>query len=170
MIKLPKKVYLRAMKKHWRISYVHSPGTLTLIQLPYNQLVLYGNHYSKRSALHLISKWVMLKAKNYLSEQLRKMNRKVKVSYKKVIFPPQEAQWGSYSMSKTISLNYKLIFLPLSLVKHLLIHELCHAFSLYHSPTFWKRVEKFDKHWKKHRYLLGKADPFIPSWVITKKK
>ena len=67
---------------------------------------------------------------------------------------------------KLFSLNYKLIFLPPTLVKYIVLHELCHARYIDHSPEFWKELEKFDKNWKKNRAALDEADEFIPSWVI----
>jgi len=165
MIILPKKIYLTAMKKHWKVSYVQSSGKLIIIEHPHRELVLYGKNYSKRAALHLLIRWVKLKSHDYLSELLNQLNRKVKVNYKKLIVRSQEAQWGSYSSSKTISLNYQLIFLPPTLVKYTIFHELCHVRCLDHSEKFWRELKKFDRHWKKNRKALVDADNYIPVWV-----
>ena len=166
MIILPRDIYLTAMKKYRKVSYIESPGKLILLEHPHQELVLYGKDYSKIAALHLIIRWVRLNAHYHLSALLHKLNRRVKANYKKLIIRSHEAQWGSYSTSKTISLNYKLIFLPPSLVKYIIIHELCHTRYLAHSPEFWKELEKYDKNWKKNRDAMNDADDYIPSWVI----
>lgn len=154
------------MKQSWRVSYVASPGKLIIIEHPSKQLVIYGKHYSKKSALHLITRWVKLKAHDFLVAQLKKINRRVKAKYKKIIVRTQELQWGSYSSAKTISMNYKLIFLPPTLVRHLIIHELCHTIHLHHSETFWQEVARYDKNWKRNKIALNEADVYIPKWAI----
>lgn len=166
MIKLPKKVFLRAVNKHWKISYIKSPGKLVIVELPHRQIVVYGKNYSKRTALNLITKWIRLKAHAYLTTLLHKLNRKVKVKFKKLIIRSHEAQWGSYSSTKTMSLNYKLIFLPQALAKHVILHELCHVHHLSHAKIFWDDLARYDKHWEKHRTELFDADKYIPEWVI----
>lgn len=165
MFTLPNKVYLRAMKKRWSISYIDSPGKLVLIEHADGELALYGKNYSKRDAQHLITRWVRLKAHYFLINLMEKLNRRVKVNYKKVIIRSHEAQWGSYSSTRTISFNYKLIFLPTPLVKHIIYHELCHVRILSHSSQFWKEVAKYDKHWKENREGLIDADVYIPDWA-----
>ena len=166
MVILPKEIYLTAMNKRWKVSYIASPGKLIIIEHPHRELALYGKNYSKRAALHLIIRWVRLKTHDYLNLLLKQLNRKVKVNYKKLIIRSHEWQWGSYSSTKTISLNYKIIFLPPALVKHILFHELCHVRYLEHSEKFWREVAKFDKNWKKNKKALNDADSYIPKWVI----
>lgn len=165
MVTLPKKVYFRAMHKYWKISYIKSPGKLIIIEHPHRELVLYGKNYSKRTAVNLLNRWVRLKAHDYLRKLLHQLNRRVKVKYKKLIVRSHEAQWGSYSSTKTISLNSRLIFLPPSLVRHVVLHELCHVHYLTHATIFWNELAKYDKHWKKHRAALNEADDYIPEWV-----
>lgn len=166
MIKLPKKVYLRAVRQHWKISYLDCSGKLILVEYTPRQITLYGRRYSKLSALKLIAKWIRLKSHDYLVKALHKANHKVKARFKKYIIRSHEAQWGSYSSNKTLSLNYKLIFLPPTLVKHVIIHELCHVKYLDHSKRFWKEVAKFDKNCQKNRKALDDAYDLVPHWVV----
>lgn len=166
MIILPTRIHLTAMDRRWKVSYNESPGKLIVIEHSHGELGLYGKHYTKSAALHLVLRWVRLKAHNYLAKLLDQLNKKVKVKYKKLIVGSHEAQWGSYSSSKTISLNYKLIFLPKPLVKHIIYHELCHVNNLSHSEKFWKEVGKYDRNWKKNKAAMNEADSYIPEWVI----
>jgi predicted metal-dependent hydrolase len=167
MITLPKVIVLAAMKKQWKVSYIHSPGALVLIEHPHRELVVYGKRYSKRAALQLINRWVKLKAATYLTELIDKLNRKVKVTFKKLVVRSHESQWGSYSSSKTISLNYRIIFLPPILTRHVVLHELCHVRVMSHSEKFWNEVAKFDKSWQKNKKALNQADCYIPKWAAT---
>ncbi len=166
MIKLPKKIYLTAMGKHWSVSYAHTPGKLALIEFPHCKLVIYGKHHSKRAVIKFLLKWVKFKSLGYLSALSIKLNRKIKVKYKKLRVRPLTAGWGRCASDKTISLNYYLIFLPPMLVRHLIIHELCHIRYLDHSPQFWKEVAKYDKGWKKNKESLYVADIYIPKWAM----
>jgi len=166
MIVLPKKIYLTAVDKHWRVSYIRTPGPLTIIELPYRKLAVYGNRYSKHAAIHMINKWVMLKSKEYLTGLLTKINRRIGVTYKKLRIHALKTEWGSFSSKQILGLNYMLIFLPPRLVRYIIIHELCHAHHLDHSNAFWKVVAKYDKNWKKHQNAVLTADALVPNWVV----
>lgn len=166
MTDLPSYIYLKAMHQRWEVTYVDAPGKLTLEEHPHKQLVVSGRRYSKRAALHEINRWVRLKASKFLRKMLEKCNEEVKVKYKRVNIRYHKLQWGSYATSQTISLNYKLVFLPRVLVKHLLYHELCHVFYLNHSDKFWNKVKKFDKNWEKNKVALVEANSYIPDWAI----
>jgi predicted metal-dependent hydrolase len=143
MITLPKVIVLAAMKKQWKVSYIHSPGALVLIEHPHRELVVYGKRYSKRAALQLINRWVKLKAATYLTELIDKLNRKVKVTFK------------------------KLVVLTPILTRHVVVHELCHVRVMSHSEKFWNEVAKFDKSWQKNKKALNQADCYIPKWAAT---
>ena len=167
MIVLPKEIYLTAMSKRWKVSYIHTPGKLSLLELPHRKLVVYGKHYSKRAAINLLIKWIKIKSTDYLTALLLKINTKVNADYNKVKIHSLKLEWGSVSSNKIVGLNYKLIFLPPKLVRYIIIHELCHTRYLDHSKEFWKEVEKFSKNWKQYKYAPNTADSYIPEWVIT---
>lgn len=166
MITLPRKIYLTAMGKHWKISYIHTPGKLELIELPGRELAIYGKHYSKRSAIKMLIRWLKMKSQSHLNGLLIKFNRKIKVKYKGLRIHSLKKEWGSCSKTKVVSFNFILIFLPPALVKHLIIHELCHIRHLDHSPAFWREVAKYDKSWKKNQKALYDADQYIPEWLM----
>lgn len=165
MKSLPKQIFMRAMKKHWKISYVDYPGKLIIVEHSHRSLVIYGKNYSKRAARHLLTRWAILKAHHFLLANLKRLNRRVRVNYKKVIIRAHEAQWGSYSSNKTISLNYQLVFLPPALMQHVILHELCHVVYMDHSDNFWQHLAKFDVRWRSHRERLNTADEYIPRWL-----
>jgi len=49
----------------------------------------------------------------------------------------QRSRWGSCSARGTISLNWRLIQMPLAVRDYLILHELMHRREMNHSPRFW---------------------------------
>ena len=50
-------------------------------------------------------------------------------------------QWGSCSPRGVIMLNTALLFVPPSLLKYVIVHELAHRLVPNHSASYWKQVE-----------------------------
>lgn len=51
-------------------------------------------------------------------------------------------QWGSCSSKGGIMLNTALLFLPVSLLRYVIIHELAHRKHANHSDAYWAEVER----------------------------
>jgi predicted metal-dependent hydrolase len=51
-------------------------------------------------------------------------------------------QWGSCSPRAVIMLNTALLFLPPSLLRYVIIHELAHRRLANHSAAYWREVER----------------------------
>ncbi len=63
-------------------------------------------------------------------------------SYRAITIRNQRTCWGSCSRKKTLSFNYKLIFLPARVQEYVVVHELCHLREMNHSPKFWTLVSQ----------------------------
>jgi len=72
----------------------------------------------------------------------------------KVSFRDSKTRWGSCSGRKTISLNWRLVFLPPEVSYYVCAHEAAHLLHMNHSKAFWEAVERICPHYKKHRKWL----------------
>lgn len=84
----------------------------------------------KRSAQALIEKRAQHFARIY------------KLEYRRITVRNQKARWGSCSREGVLSFNYRLYFLPQSLLDYVVVHEICHLQEMNHSKRFWALVAK----------------------------
>ena len=59
-----------------------------------------------------------------------------------------KSRWGCCDRKGTITLNWKVIMLPLYLQRYVIIHELCHTAHFNHSQKFWNLVAKLEPNYK----------------------
>ena len=69
-------------------------------------------------------------------------------------------RWGSASTRGTVSLNWRLVCLPLVLVDYVVVHELAHLREMHHGPAFWALVagvlpDYAERRAALRRYALG---------------
>ncbi|HEY2953275.1 MAG TPA: SprT family zinc-dependent metalloprotease [Verrucomicrobiae bacterium] len=79
----------------------------------------------------------------------------------RVMVRNQRSRWGSCSVRKTISLNWRLIQTPPFVSDYIILHELMHLREMNHSRRFWLQVAQACPQWreaeawlKQHRHLL----------------
>jgi len=72
----------------------------------------------------------------------------------KISYRHTKSRWGSCSGQNSISLNTRLMMLPLVLIKYVVIHELAHITHKNHSVIFWNFVAIYDKNYQMHRKSL----------------
>jgi hypothetical protein len=160
------RIFLRAINQTWTVHYIESDINLRLISRPHQEIAIAGRIQNKTACQKLLIAWLKQLAKIHLHEKLNVISQTLNLPYTKLTIRDQKTRWGSCTRNKNISLNYKLIFLPEELTRHILIHELCHTVHLNHSTRFWKLVEKFDPDYEKHRSAVRKVDEFLPPWTM----
>jgi predicted metal-dependent hydrolase len=113
----------------------------------------------------LLTHWLKRRARERIGERLRELAEHHGFDYKRINVRGQRTRWASCSSRGTISLNYKLLFLPPELVDHVLLHELAHTRHLNHSQRFWRLLARLDPDWRQHHEALGQATQWLPAWV-----
>jgi predicted metal-dependent hydrolase len=163
---LPDKLEFAALEASWKIHYLPSKSLLKLSSRPEQELVLMGRVEDKQACKRKLLKWIKDLAKVHLQTLLEQLSQELNLPYRKVSIRDQLTRWGSCSKTKAINLNYKLIFLPKPLVRHTLIHELCHTVHMNHSELFWQLVAKLDLNTEQNRRALRKANAYLPKWLL----
>ena len=164
--KLPDRIDLPAMKEQWKIIYMPCRSRLEIIERSLHELVLVGMIPADGVCRKRLTLWLKKKANIFLRDQLIHLSKTIALPFSSLAVRDQKTLWGSCSSAKAIHLNYKLIFLPLDLAHHVMIHELCHTRHLNHSIGFWRLVAKHDTNYLENRQRLRQAEQFVPTWVL----
>jgi hypothetical protein len=163
---LPETVTLQAIGESWRVEYRMTTSTgLSYSEKPGRLLLLQGQAQDETLCKLALQKWLAGKAYQHLVPWLEQISQAEKLPFKQAIVRGQKSRWGSYSSRGTVSLNYKLLFLPPPLVRYVLVHELCHGRHLNHSKKFWALVSKKEPGYKQAQVELRAAWRYVPGWL-----
>lgn len=91
--------------------------------------------------------------KNVLHQILHKYCELMKIAMPKYRIKNCKTIWGSCSQKGNLNFNLKLAMLPVSIIEHIVVHELCHLKHMNHSTEFWNLVYTYVD---KEEYALGK--------------
>jgi hypothetical protein len=148
---LPTQIQFSLTGEIWRVNRVSALGRTKLMERPDKTLIFIGEDHDLLHSKLLLKKWLRKKAREILVPMLLKLSVETGLTVNKISIREQKSRWGSCSSQGDIALNCKLIFLPLPLVRYVLIHELCHRLHFNHSKRFWALVAKFDPQYPRHR-------------------
>ncbi|MGH8279310.1 MAG: M48 family metallopeptidase [Gammaproteobacteria bacterium] len=162
---LPVELNLRAVGEHWPVRYRRHPGGHARVTSARHALTVWQSDADEDEARRVLHHWLARHARRRLGSQAAMLAAELGFSYRRLQIRGQTSRWGSCSSRGTLSLNYKLLFLPPRLVRYLLIHELSHTRVLSHSARFWKVVERYEPNWREYDRELGEAWREVPAWV-----
>lgn len=162
---LPIEILFSGINQTWRIEHIPGNKKLKIIPRPHQELALWGNLDDKKACKMALIAWMKNHARVHLVAQLNMISEQIKLPFKNAVIRDQSSRWGSCSAEKTINLSYKLLFLPPELMRHILIHELCHTIHLDHSDKFWRLVASFDPNWQVYKKMLRDGGKYIPGWI-----
>ncbi|HOL22197.1 MAG TPA: DUF45 domain-containing protein [bacterium] len=80
--------------------------------------------------------------KKLVLKLIEEYSAKIGVRVKKVIFRDMRSKWASCRKNGNVSFNLKLKYLPLSLIRYVVFHELVHLIFHHHKSSFWEYVKK----------------------------
>ena len=82
-------------------------------------------------------------AKKFIQQELTATAEMLKLKYESLTINSAKTRWGSCSGSNKLHFTYKLMFCPISVVKYIIVHELCHIKEKNHSKKFWNLVKEY---------------------------
>lgn len=162
---LPGKIKFKAVHQTWTVNYLINDRKPRIKHFSNYEILMYGQLNDFQVCREKLLAWVKRMAKSQLTPIFRDLSTSINLPYRDLTIRTQNTLWGSCSEDASINLNYKLIFLPEHLMRHIMIHELCHTVYLDHSRQFWKLVEKFDPDWEENDKAMKHADRLIPGWI-----
>jgi len=77
----------------------------------------------------------------------------------KLSFRKAKTRWGSCSNKNSISLNYRMMKLPLDIIKYIIVHELAHIEHKDHQKKFWQLVASIMPSYKAYENELKTYHP-----------
>ncbi len=106
-----------------------------------------------------IERAMKLVAKRELPERVAELAPPMGLQATGVTIRNQRTRWGSCSARGKLSLNWRLVQVPLPVRDYILIHELSHLRHLNHSPAFWAHVAQYCPDYQEHeRWLKSHSD------------
>ncbi len=110
-------------------------------------------------------RWLKQIAQTECEQVAAELSSVTGLTYTKLVVRGQKTRWGSYSSYGTLSLNYKLLFLPEVLLRHVILHELAHSVHMNHSADFWDLLKSVDPEAELHDRQLSEGWRYLPAWL-----
>jgi len=162
---LPVSIHLPGIERRFCVRYERDDGRNVRYRLRGGTLVLSGATYDEKLCVGALKRWLIALARKEYEPRLRALSALTGNAFKKLHVRGQRTCWGSHSGLGTISLNYCLMFLDPAHLRYVLIHELCHARHMNHSPRFWNLVGRYEPRYRELDDDLNDGWKRIPAWV-----
>ncbi|HOK57099.1 MAG TPA: M48 family metallopeptidase [bacterium] len=92
--------------------------------------------------------------KRIVLKYIKRYSEKMKVKVKKIYFRDMNSKWASCRRNGSLSFNLKLKYLPKSLIKYVVFHEMVHILIPNHKSIFWDYIKKEFKNPEKYEEML----------------
>jgi len=162
---LPTRVELPGIGLSWAVVLRPGPSEGVRGRASGDSLVLSGETGDHDACYEAIRRAVARAARERLPLALGGVEAETGWTASRVTVRRQRTRWGSCTAAGSVSLNESLVFLPPSLVRYVLVHELAHTRRMDHSPAFWSLVEGHDAAWRSQRRALREAWRHVPGWA-----
>ncbi|MDH5655947.1 MAG: M48 family metallopeptidase [Spirochaetia bacterium] len=128
------------------------------VKIMKNKILIYSNTKHPEENRSIFNDALKNYAADFLSERLNVCFQKTenyRLSYPKLRFRRMKSRWGSCSLKAGITLNTRLMHLPVKLIDHVILHELCHLRIQNHGKDFYQMLSSVDPDWKENRNQIG---------------
>lgn len=161
----PQTLTLQAVSEQWHCHFDASSNRLDVSNSPDCHLHLTTPAKDRAAVAAATAEVLKRRARRVLPEWVQRLARPHGISVARVSVRGQRTLWGSYSSSGTLSLNYKLLFLPPRYVDYVVLHELAHTRFLDHSPEFWQLLFSLDSDAEYLHHTMQDVTHAVPPWL-----
>jgi predicted metal-dependent hydrolase len=89
-----------------------------------------------------VEDWLKKQARTHIIRRVNALCQDLGVSVTRITVRDASSRWGSCSTSGAISLSWRLIMAPNSVLNYVCAHEVAHLREMNHGPRFWKLVDR----------------------------
>ena len=163
---LPESIKLPAVSRKLSVRYQAVTGATSVrYTLRASRIVLTGRTGEDKLCVEALRRCLASIAKDEFEPRLRALSLLMNTPYKKCQIRAQRTCWGSRSGTGTVSLNLCLLFLEPTVMRYLMIHELCHGRHMNHSRRFWNLVGQFEPGYERLDRKLTDGWRRVPGWL-----
>jgi predicted metal-dependent hydrolase len=164
---LPPEISLPAVGARWTVTVRPTAARgVRVIHPGPDILVVAGPVADPVACRRALRRWLLRQGQAHLLPRLAAVSRGCGLPYARSTVRLARSRWGSCSRVGVISLNARLLLLPLALVDYVLVHELCHTREPNHSSAFWRLVARYCPAYPDHRAALRAAGKQLPAWAL----
>lgn len=160
---LPEHILFNASGREYNVLYLDRSGRISVTENG-PRLMVAGSLKDRDAVFDGLRRFTADKAREFILPRLELMSRDLDMPYEALRVRRQKTRWGSCSSRGTISVNAKLLFLPVELVDHLLLHELCHTMYMNHSKQYWDMVARHEPEYERLEWELSRGGQYVPAW------
>lgn len=149
----------RFLGRQYRLKIIKSE--VEKIKLTRQFLEVYTPETTPSNARILVESWYREQANKIFQERLSASYAKLtreKIPYPKISIRRMQSSWGSCSAKGNVSLNIKLIQVPVEYIDYVITHELCHLKHLHHEAGFFKLLSRIMPGWEVKKEKLDRFD------------
>jgi predicted metal-dependent hydrolase len=162
----PKRLELRGIERSLKVDYLERAcSRIKIIQSGDELQLILPENTADNQLVDALTRWLKNTGREHLVSRAFTLANRYGFEFAKVVIRGQKTRWGSYSSHGTLSLNYKLLFLPSHLVTYVILHELVHTLYMDHSASFWRLLEQVDPMARQNDRDLRDGWRYLPAWL-----
>ena len=117
------------------------------------------NRANRQDVKHAVYKWYRKRSQQTLGRYLEKcqaVTHRHGLPEPKLMIRDMKRRWGSCSPAGRITINLKLVQVPVHCIEYVIMHELCHLKYHNHSRAFYALLARCQPDWRKRKADLDR--------------
>jgi predicted metal-dependent hydrolase len=161
----PSSITFPALDRHYDLMYQPTDSTRLHCRIKDTFLIFSGDISSWPKVQRRLIQWLNKEAAVLLLPHVVFLAQQHGFTINTLHTRHMKTRWGICRNNGSITLNSQLLFLPLPLIHHVILHELCHTRYMSHGPRFWGLLNKVDPNTGIHDKALSNVQEFLPGWL-----